>query len=106
LTQSCGCITQVYTVNSLHEKREGRGEGERERGGKKERKKGPPKLMNALTSGSPVTNPKSGPDYSVFMTKYILHFQFYLTRKMFFASSLKSAEVRIPQVEDHCIRIL
>jgi hypothetical protein len=29
---------------------------------------GSPKL-NVLTSGSPVANPKSGPDYSLFITK-------------------------------------
>jgi hypothetical protein len=33
-----------------------------------EQRKGAPKT-NVFTSGSPVANPKSGPDYSVFLMK-------------------------------------
>jgi hypothetical protein len=34
---------------------------------------------NALTLGSLVANPKSGPDYSVFIATF---FKFFITRKM------------------------
>jgi hypothetical protein len=40
---------------------------------------------NVLTSGSPVANPKSGTDYSVFGTFYI--FLFYITSRMFYGTS-------------------
>jgi hypothetical protein len=42
-------------------------EGERER-----ERNGAPK-SNVLKSGSPMANPKSGPDYSVFSMKYVIY---------------------------------
>jgi hypothetical protein len=56
-----------------------------------------PKL-NVLTSGSPVANPKSVPDYSVFAMKYIFFPQFHILSKMFSCAP----GVRAAHVEDQC----
>jgi hypothetical protein len=56
--------------------------------------------LNILMSGSPIPNPKSGPDYSVSFRKYfffILH-----TPKDVFAYT----RVHVPQAEDHCSKPL
>jgi hypothetical protein len=55
--QSFWCLIQVIIVSNFMKERE----RERERNGA-------PK-SNVLTSGSPMANPKSGPDYSVFIMK-------------------------------------
>jgi hypothetical protein len=51
---------------------------------------------NVLTSGSPVANPKSGPDYSVFIIKYYFSSHFAYPVRCF----------HTPHVEDHCSRFL
>jgi hypothetical protein len=59
---------------------------------------GAPK-SNVLTSGSSVANPKSDPDYSVFIMKiYIYIYLSYVPPKM----SSRTPGVRVPQVEYHC----
>jgi hypothetical protein len=50
-----------------------------------------------------VANLKSGPDYSVFITKYIV-FQYHILRKMYLSYPLR--RLGVPQVEDHCIKDL
>jgi hypothetical protein len=37
---------------------------------------------NGLTSGSPGANPKSGPDFSVFIKLLYIYIQFYISDKM------------------------
>jgi hypothetical protein len=62
------------------------------------RENGAPK-SDVLTSGSLVTNPKSGRDYSVFIMKYI-YFIFNFTYPL---KCLRGPPgVRVPQVEYHC----
>jgi hypothetical protein len=78
---------------------------ERERGGRE--RNGAPK-SNVLTSGFRVTNPKSGPDYSAFIKKLYISFDFTYPVRRFSITSNKSSRtlgVCVPQVEDHWSRI-
>jgi hypothetical protein len=65
---------------------------ERERERERERN-GAPK-SNVLTFGSLVADPKSGPDYSVFIMKQFSFFQFYIPRKMFLRYTLGTRTAR------------
>jgi hypothetical protein len=56
----------------------GGGEIERERESERGGGYGPPKF-NVLTSGSPVANPKCGPDYSVFIAKSYIYIYIYIS---------------------------
>jgi hypothetical protein len=61
----------------------------------RERKNGAPK-SHVLTSGSLVANPKSSPDYSVFIIKLYIYF-FYFTYPL--RCLRVPLGVRVPQVE-------